>query len=276
MPLRIPLQAEAKSSHLTLMERRMTDFIVRDIDVVAQAGAFGAEETVTQTSGGQTITALNSGTTTTAAALNAALAAAGANTVILSGTFNTNASVNMAAGQTLIGGGSLSVSSPSGRTAVLSLPGATITASASSALAMANGTTLSGITINNTYNLGAAYALDAQGINNVTIKDSVISAASTAGVYVIDARTTNNMILSGNTITSISAGGVGIQADSASNITIAGNTFGTASLPFGIHGNQWTSFNAVSTGNVANGTNCGFAPGSPVGSVGFTNGTTCP
>ncbi|KAF0223680.1 MAG: hypothetical protein FD176_1706 [Rhodospirillaceae bacterium] len=57
--LRIPLQAGAKPSRLTPMERRMADPIVRDIDVVAQAGAFGAAETAT-TTGGNAISVVSS------------------------------------------------------------------------------------------------------------------------------------------------------------------------------------------------------------------------
>lgn len=282
--LRIPLGKEhERPSSLNAQERRMTAPVMRDVDIVTQNHvASTLVETVDAstpsaavTVNGQAATVVSSATTS-GAALQAALTAAGNNsTVVLSGTFNTTATTTLQTGQTVVGAGNLTVTTPSGHTVTIAAPGATITASAPSALTMANGTTLSGLTINNTYNPAASYAIAAPGISNVTIKNSVISTASTSGVYVIDARTTNNMILSGNTISSTSAGGVGVQADSAVNITIAGNTFGTASLPFGIHGNQWTSFNAASTGNVANGTNCVFLPGAPVGSVGFDT-ITCP
>ncbi|MGD9788677.1 MAG: inverse autotransporter beta domain-containing protein [Sulfuricellaceae bacterium] len=282
--LRIPLgKASEGRSALSAQERRMTAPIVRDVDIVTQSHvASTLVETVDAstpsaavTVNGQAATVISSATTS-GAALQAALTAAGNNsTVVLAGTFNTTAVTTLQTGQTLMGAANLVVTTPSGHTVTFATPGATISASASSALAMANGSTLSGMTINNTYNPGLAYAVAAQTINNVTIKDSVISANGTSGVYVIDARTTNNMILSGNTITSTATGGIGIQADSAVNITIAGNTFGTASLPSGIHGNMWTSFNAASTGNVANGTNCAFLPGAPVGSVGFDT-ITCP
>ncbi|HTH15619.1 MAG TPA: inverse autotransporter beta domain-containing protein, partial [Magnetospirillum sp.] len=79
--LRIPLQAESFStSRLTPMERRMADPIVRDVDIVAQAGTFGAAETATA-SNGNTLTVVSSATTT-GANLQNALNAAGVNSTV--------------------------------------------------------------------------------------------------------------------------------------------------------------------------------------------------
>lgn len=289
--LRVPLGGEPprQGRLLSQQERRMVTPVMRDVDVVTNARTVSVTaatlvENATATAGGQTLTVLDSATTTTTAALNTALATAGANTVILSGTFNTNAQVNMAAGQTLIGGGSLTVISPSGRTAVLSLPGATIAATANStqtALAMANNATLVGMTVTNDSNLlGSSNAVTAQGVTGVTIRNSTLASIGPLGSYVLDAMTTTNAVIVGNTITANPSGGaaMGIRTESASNITIAGNTIATTVTPgvkYAITGNQWTAFAAGSTGNVAVGGTCIFIGGAPAGAVGFST-INCP
>lgn len=284
--LRIPLERLPGGERPTLspMERRMTDPVVRDVDVVTQAGSYGAPEIVTQTASGQNITVVDSNSTSTTSALQAALNTAGAGTVILSGTFNTNAAIQMSAGQTIIGRGSLSVRSPSGHTATLTTPGATISAatdSTLSALIMNNGTTLDGVTVTNTYNLASANSVNAQGYTGVTIENSTISAGGSLGDYAIDALSSTNMVVSGNTISAKASGGsssLGIRAEGANNITIAGNTFDMAgALQYVITGNNTTVFNtAASIGNVTNSGTCIFIGGAPTGTVGFTGGMTCP
>lgn len=286
--LRIPLGgAKTPASQLNAQERRMTAPVVRDVDIVTQTRiASTLVETAAATADGQTLTVVDSSTTTTTAALNTALANAGANTVVLSGTFNTTTSVTMAAGQTLIGGGSLAVRSASGRTATLSLPGATIATGTNTtqyALQMLNSTTLIGMTVTNTRTDGgtAAYAVDAQNRSNVTIRNSTISASSgAAGTVALDARSTTNAVISGNTITATSttAGANGIYAQSANNLTIAGNTLESATTSVSknvIAGNNFTVFSADSTGNVAISGACFFTGGAPTGSVGFST-ISCP
>ena len=283
--LRIPLGKEnASARSLTAQERRMTAPVMRDVDIVTQNRvASTLLETATQTASGQSITVLDSGTTATTAALNTALTNAGANTVILSGTFNTNAKIDMAAGQTLIGGGTLSVRAPSGRTVALSLPGATIAAATNStqtALGMANNATLIGMTVTNDYSAGTSSAVTAQTRTGVTIRDSTLTATGTNGAYALDALTTTNAVIAGNTITANpSAGGAkGIRTESANNITIADNTIATTVTPgtkYAITGNQWTLFAGGSTGNVAVGGTCIFVGGAPAGSVGFST-ISCP
>ena len=282
--LRIPLGKEGTSSRsLSAQERRMTAPVMRDVDIVTQNRvASTLVEAATQTSGGQTLTVVDSGTTTTTAALNTALANAGANTVVLSGTFNTNAQVTMAVGQTLIGGGSLAVRSASGRTATLSLPGATIAAGANAtfrALVMLNDTSLIGMTVTNNYSAGTSNAVTAQNRSGVTIRNSTLTSTGTAGTYVLDALTATNMVIVGNTITANPSAGtaIGIRTESANNITIADNTIATTVTPankYAITGNNFTVFAAGSTGNVAVGGTCNFA-GAPTGSVGFSS-ISCP
>jgi hypothetical protein len=283
--LRIPLEREAAPSRsLMAQERRMTAPVVRDVDIVSHSRVSSTlVETATATSG-QAITVLDSGTTATAAALNTALATAGATTVILSGTFNTNAQVNMAAGQTLIGGGSLAVRSASGRTATLSLPGATIAATGNStvvALAMANNAALIGMTVTNGYSAGSSNAVSVQSLTGVTIRNSTLTANGTNGAYTLDANAAVNAVIVGNTITAnpSAAAAIGIRAAAANNITIADNTIATEITPsaskYAIAGTNTTVFAAGSTGNVAVGGTCLFVGGAPTGSAGFST-ITCP
>lgn len=285
--LRIPLGKESSApSTLNAQERRMTAPVMRDVDIVTQSRVSSTlTEAATQTSGGQALTVVDSATTTTAAALNTALTNAGASTVVLSGTFNTNAQVSMAVGQTIIGGGSLTVRSASGRTATVSLPSATIAATANStlnALAMANNATLIGMTVTNGYSTGSSNAVDAQGMTGVTIRNSTLTATGTNGAYTLDARTTTNAVIVGNNITANPSafGASGIYAQSANNITIADNTITTTVTPsvskYAIAGNNFTVFNtAGSTGNVAVGGTCSITGGAPTGSVSFST-ISCP
>lgn len=280
--LRIPLGnvAERRSS-LSLQERRMTAPVVRDVDIVTQRRASATTssvvETATATAGGQAITVVN-GASTSGAGLQTAMNAAGNNsTVIVTGTFSTTAMVTLSQGQTLIGGGSLAVRGASGQTATLNLAGATINSgsSASNAIRLNDGATLAGLTI--TAQPINAAAIDAQGFNNVTIRDNTITVFRTGGIYGVDLRSTNNAVFTGNTVSasSTAAGVVALLADSAANATVRGNTLGatTSGLRWVISGNQWTSFASGSTGNVSTGAGCQFLGGGPAGSesVGFTN-----
>jgi hypothetical protein len=115
--LRMPLQVfdTVEPSRLSFQERRMTAPVVRDIDIVAQVRTEQLPtmiEMATARADGGSIAVLHSGSTA-GAALPGAIAAAGANsTVILSGGFNTTATVTLQAGQTLMGAGGLTVRTP--------------------------------------------------------------------------------------------------------------------------------------------------------------------
>jgi len=279
--LRIPLGTVAQGrSGLSLQARRMTAPVVRDVDVVTQrrvaASTPAVVETATATAGGQSFTVV-SGATTSGAGLQTALNSAGSNSmVIVTGSFSTTSMLTLSQGQTLIGGGALVVRGASGQTATLNLAGATINSgsSASNAIRLNDGATLAGLTI--TAQPINAAAIDAQGFNDVTIRDNTITVFRTGGIYGVDLRSTNNAVITGNTVaaSSTSAGVVALLADSAANATVSGNTLEatTAGLRYVLSGNQWTSFASGSTGNVALGAGCQFLGGGPAsGSVGFTN-----
>lgn len=290
--LRIPLQAESNVSRLTPMERRMTDPIVRDIDIVAQAGAFGAAETATAANGGA-ITVLNSASTTD---LVAAVTAAGANsTVILASNFNISIAnagqvVQLQSGQTVMGSGSLKVVSPSGRTAYLSQSGGGITASlnnfASAAVLMGANSTLTGtsVTVSDAAGVIAVYGVQVDGVAGTTISNNVISTtASTSnaiGIRLIN--TATNATITGNTVTATRTGGgggsaIGLQMINNSTATVAANSFNATggATNYGVYRSNSTALTG-STGNVLVAGTCDTSTGTNTGAISFTNGTSCP
>jgi Inverse autotransporter, beta-domain len=288
LSLRIPLQifASAAPSSLTPMERRMEDPIVRDVDVVSETRTQATPtlvETANETANGSPITVLSSASTT-GAALPGAVAAAGANsTVILSGSFSTTATTTLQSGQTVMGAGSLAVKTPSGRTATLTTTTATISGVvAGTAVAMANNSTLSGLTVDNTESGGAgAVGVQASGATGATIANSTISATTTGtnnalGVNIIGASTvtvTGNHI--SGTATSVGSNGNGFVLNSATAVaTVTGNTFdASGGVADAVALNSGT-INAGSTGNAIRTGNC--SGGAVTGSIGFTDGSTCP
>jgi len=288
--LRIPLQPEReRSRRLTAQERRMTAPVQRDVDIVAQAGTFGAPETATQTAGGQAITVLNSATTT-GAAVPGAVAAAGANsTVILSGTFNTTAATTLQTGQTLMGAGTLTVCAPSGRTATLTTQGGTLagTVAGGWTVRLANDSTLTGLTISN----NGAYGVFGNGVTGATVSDNTISASETGtnksyGLYVGG--------LSAVSVVNNSLGAVAAPAGKSqalhlgvgagtSTYTVAGNTLSATGGSTNHHTDltvavgPWAlTINGGSTGNTIVAGTCTAGGGTLTGAIGYTDGSTCP
>lgn len=284
--LRIPLGKESERvSPLNAQEQRMVAPVMRDVDIVTQSRSFvstpGTVESAT-TADGQAFTVVNSATTTTTAALQTALnTAGGGSTVVLAGTFNTNAQINLSVGQTIIGGGALSVRTASGHAATANLPGATISRNAAPALSnvlrMNTNSSLIGMTLNGTSSSGGGYAVDAQGVSGVTLRNNTLSSSFTSG-YVVDLMSSTNAVVTGNNIVATASTGaaLAIRTESASNILIAGNTLSATGAPsYVVTGNQFTSFAANSSGNVAVNGTCIFSGGAPAGSVGFST-ITCP
>ncbi len=291
--LRVPLSLDKPAKKLTAQESRMVERIVRDVDIVSQAGNYGPAETVTQTASGTTFSVINS-SSTSGANLATAVTNAGNNSfVILAGTFNTTATTTLQSGQTLMGSGSLTVRSSTGRTATLTTPGATISGTAggiNAAVTMAANSTLSGMTVVNTRTSGnlASLGVLVSNVSGVTIANSTITASessanSATGVVVTGAST--NLTVSGNTISAMGIAGqsvVGLLLNSnavANTYTVAGNTFSaTGGTPNrGLYFNTGTANTAASTGNVmAAGICYAPVPANIAGSIGFTNGTTCP
>jgi hypothetical protein len=218
--LRIPLQDPARETTLATLspiERRMTDPIVRDIDVVSGNTTTGSAATTEEATafktnpfGSELPFVIISDADTTGADLPAAVAAAGEDGIILlAGTFNTTSTVVLQEGQWLLGGigglipdndyETVEVFSATGRTANFTLPTATISAN-------------SGIS---TSVIGMA---DDSIIQNITITTAIPNVAGISFINVTDATAEDNAISMGAPTFSI-----GIYTDNSTNLSIDNN-----------------------------------------------------
>ena len=289
LSLRIPLEifASAPPSELTPMERRMEDPIVRDVDVVSQTRTEATPtvvETATETSGGSPITVISSASTT-GANLPTAVTNAGANsTVILSGSFDTTAATTLQSGQTVMGAGSLTVKTPSGRTATLTTSAATITYNngALQAITMADNSKLTGMTIDVNTNIGSAIGVQATTTSGATIANNTIDVTTTdagagaIGVYVKN--TATNTIVSGNTISaSDGSAATAVEVTGGSSATVSGNSL-SATGGAGSNNTVYLStadIQSGSSGNKAVAGSCNVATAGTGGTITFTNASAC-
>jgi hypothetical protein len=281
----VPLSVERPAVKLTAQEQRMVEHVERDVDVVSEAGAFGAAQTVTETAGGQSLSVISSASTT-GANLPTAVTDAGANSVvILSGTFNTSAKTALASGQTLMGAGTLTVRAPDGRTATLTTPTATISAVATAggingpAVQLANDSTVTGLNIGiaNSAGLGA-YGIYANGVTDATISNNTITASETGGNAAIGVAIASGASVSvrDNTITVTHATNANALAVAFGTATVTGNTLGASG---GSTSNNYVYLNganigAGSSGNTAASGTCSVFSVN-TGSVTFTNAGAC-
>lgn len=293
--LRVPLQAEARRGSLNYQERRMTDPIVRDVDIVSQVQKIvtpTVTEAASATASGQAITGISSATTS-GAALPGEVTAAGVNSfVVLQGTFNTGAgNVQTRVGQTLMGAGQLALRTASGRTVTASLPGATIAATNATlnggAVTLQASSSLIGMTVSNALSGGVAAAAVrmADGAGNLTIRNNtlIVTQSGANGATGLSGGTgQTNTLISGNTITVTGSGpataltALALNGLGGSAFTVVGNTMSasggtTINRIVNLSG---ATINAGSTDNVRGSGDCNGAATS--GSIGFTNGTTCP
>jgi hypothetical protein len=292
--LRIPLGKEsARATPLSAQERRMAAPVMRDVDIVTQRRSFvttpGSVETATATAGGSPITVLDSASTT-GAALPGAVATAGANsTVILRGIFNTTATTTLQSGQTVMGAGRLTVTTPSGRTASLTLaPGATINSTIAgnfvASVAMADHSTLTGMTVvRNDSGFNNPITVYADTVSNVTIANNTISVSgSSFGPYGVYISSSSNVTVSGNTISASQPSGTSVALRvGTSSVTVTNNTLNASGLtPIAVNlsfGNL--TIQPGSTGNVFTGGTCNVMGGIITGSLGYSSGGiagTCP
>lgn len=250
--LRVPLGGEKERSRLNWQEQRMTAPVLRDVDIVATLVARAPViETATATANGQPLTILSS-STTTGAALPAAVAAAGANsTVVLTGTYATTAAVALQSGQTLAGTSPIVVRTPSGATATLTGPGATINGSfnttSSGVVTLSPNSTLSGMTINSdgagSVSSNAVMASAASGArihsNTITASGSGGGATNVNGIILLNG--SSNVVVSNNTINITSANAQNLQGINASpagfsTVTISNNTVTVTGNSLGKYG----------------------------------------
>jgi hypothetical protein len=287
--LRIPLQifASENAGRLTPQERRMTDPVIRDVDIVRieRARSQPLVETATQTAGGQALTLI-----TPAIAdgndVPAAVANAGANSVVvMQGSFQlVQPTIDLQSGQTLMGGGSVAVRTPSGRSATLTTSTVTLSGTpgnglTSPAVRMADNSTLTGFTFQRFSFAGDNSIVHATGVSGATIVNNTLRGGINGGGIVsigvlIDGGSSNIRVR--NNVLTIEAGGngVGVQIDNA-GATISGNTFNMTAAGTNDNANLTNAvIGAGSTGNVSNVGSC-VNGGGNTGTIGFTNAANC-
>jgi hypothetical protein len=267
--LRIPLWSEPKRSTMTMQERRMTDPVVRDVDIVAQTATVQQTPTIAETAttlaNGTKITGISSANVS-GADLAAAITNAGHNSfVVLGGNFNlTNGPIVVLAGQTVMGGGPLTLRTTMGQVVTVSMPGATITAAngGTSVALIGSNSSLIGLTINSP---GSAINIDVAEAN--TIANNTI-VASVEGILAVGM---DNGVITGNSITTTSGNSLGIRLLGSSAL-VSGNTLSSNNVGALL---MTSTIAPGSTGNVLVSGTCQDKGGN-TGMILFTNGTHCP
>ncbi|WP_019645378.1 right-handed parallel beta-helix repeat-containing protein [Novispirillum itersonii] len=243
--LRLPLQAEASDRRLTAQERRMTDPVVRDVDIVTQAAR--VEEAVTMD--GQAIDQVRqlSGST-----LQAQLNSAPAGTLLLlNGNATVSAPVTLVAGQVVRGGGATLTltGASSGRTVQYVIPGSSGTirgaVAGDAVVKMGTDSTLRDVRVENTSAAAGSWAVSASNtsgaaLRNVTMVSSGggLQASNATNLTVTGSRITaaqdsaaritggSGLSFTDNTLTQNGASSMGFRADNAAG-TLRGNTITT-------------------------------------------------
>jgi len=293
--LRIPLQGfgDAPKPRLTAMERRMTDPIIRDIDVVSQAGQFSDASEITQTADGETITLLNSDSTS-AADFATAIANAGTNsTVILSGAYTSiNSMTTVQDGQTIVGGGAIAIKTPTGRSVTVAIPDASISGEGDNGsggpnrfFEMADNSSLIGVTAS-INRAGSTVIAHIDGKQNVTIRDNTLTStvsASTASAFLI--KNSHNITIDSNDVSIVANGSTGqfiAFTDNNSNISVNNNSVSmtgsilTTDQHYILLAGGVTINNLSGTGNRSNIARCYIVSTYTITGSITTNGTTCP
>lgn len=240
--IRIPFGGGKKSNRppLSALESRMTNFIERDVDIVAQEGTSSASTTTTEaatvTINGQDYSRIAATVDSGTSDINAELVAAGASSLIVfDGAINLGIyGLSPLAGQTLIGAGStLQAVSASGKTATTTIAGTRPTVDTSGAFSINdNSVTIQGMDmvglaggsmdINGTDALLNDVQVDGGGItlrgSNIQIlNSSVTNAGSTSAISI------NGVFGGGNTLienTTLSGGDYGLILAQTSGVIV--------------------------------------------------------
>lgn len=269
--LRLPLQVDRPAARLTAQERRMTERVVRDVDIVSGTGR-GAQlraevrEAAVNTWNNQTVTAARQVSAGTQAELQATLDALGAGSVVvLNGTITavvTGTSVN--ANQTLIGGGTpLAVKgATSGATTNFIAPGAagSISGHVSAGglgdgiVRVGAGSVVGGLTVANaSTGAGDEHGVFGDGANGaVAFGNKITTGESAMGVMFM--RSGNSQVV-GNQLTSSGYGGGGVQLLDSTNGRVIGNQITRtgdegAGIAITNFGNAFVSGNSITTAGV--------------------------
>lgn len=296
--LRIPFSASNSKSKpkLSEIERRMTTPIIRDIDIVSQAGVFEAPQKVTQDANGNSIKMISS-INIPGADLKSIIENAGENsTVILSGDFNgVNNITTLKEGQSIIGKGNVGITTPAGQKVTIPTPGASITGKGgystltptNTFFIMGNNSSLIGITAHNIdTSPNATSIVHMKNVNNVTIKNNTLSITSSQNTaYLITVDSASNLYIGNNTLHMHNNGIFGSliafvqNGNPMNNITFENNIYnasGTAtkSRTFFFNGVNISNLNGSNNStDMAVGSMGTYKNASTInGSVSFTNG----
>ncbi|WP_370153216.1 inverse autotransporter beta domain-containing protein [Ferrovibrio sp.] len=280
--LRIPLNFGEPQPKLSAIERRMTTYVERDVDIVA-GSRLGGTKTEAATATLANGTSVSSFTTVDAAGnLITAATGAGANSLLVvdgaAGTVNVGAPVNLSSGQMIVGGGStITVTSATGQTASVTLPGSAATVNGTSAINnvfnMATGSSLTGLTIT-----GGQNAVTMTAANNVRLSNLTISNTAQNGVEVSGS---DGLTISNVSMNNMGSGtGFGVQFNSSSNnasfssLTVSNSAIGVRFASGGTYNN--VSFASTTMTSLTNGVFVQAAAtlGSPSGSITTTTVTT--
>jgi len=196
---------------LSAIEKRMTTPIIRDVDIVSQAGVFEVPKAVTTDAKGNRIKFVKSDSTT-GATLTSTIESAGENsTVVLSGDFSgVDSYTSLKEGQTIVGGGSIGITTPAGRKVSMLIPNASITGkgayfgNANTFFNMANNSSLIGISanLNHTDPASGTNMFYINNVHNVTIKDNNFSLNASDGtnLYMTTIIDSTNVYIGNNTM----------------------------------------------------------------------------
>lgn len=262
--IRIPLGGGGSSTaNLSRLERRMTNFIERDVDIVAGAGKGPATvEAASVAINGVDYTKVATVDANTAD-VNAAVAGAGTNALVLfdgsKGTILTNSTIQALDGQALVSGGLTVTATGLHSNTVLNtaLDGTRATISNSSAYTgglfdvLLNfdgvGGSLTGIDLAGDNFTGGGVKVENQTIGQqVSVKDVAISGANSAGVWVQN--TAGSVTLDGISSQGLEYGAFIAHAENVtlSNATFEGGTIGVAAL-MNAHGLQLSNVSTANT-----------------------------
>ncbi len=309
--LRIPLQSpERAAPKLTAQEVRMTERVVRDVDVVTGGGekvlAAEVREAAINAYNGQTVTtAVQIDAASGHAALQTALDnGTGGGVVILNGTLTGPPSPTWVYGTLLGGGAVLPVQGAvSGAQVNFTAPG---TAGSligpmgfDTIVQVTAGSVAGGLTVENTSLAPLSLGIQGFGSDGATVFGNTVRTAQGEGI-IFDS--SNGVTITGNAITAGAADGIalyfsnnamvsdnmvtagnGVNVFSSTGVTISGNAFGT--IGHTVIGYDFAGFAAGSGDNTWTGAGlflCGNAGGGATGNVFFTdidgNGTPaqCP
>ena len=194
---------DSSKRRLSLLERRMTDFVIRDVDVVSGKVDKPVISEAVQYDG-NTVNQIVTIDANTAGGAVAAITAAGENSLVVldgtAGTIDISTQANARVGQTIAGGGaSLKFTgATSGQTALFTLPGTEGTLNQTNAAVNAINSTINTNYTGFTITGGLASILVTTSVSDVRISDMTVTGAR-RGIYVVNS---GDVTISNSTITS--------------------------------------------------------------------------